>query len=62
MTVIADGEVIAKLSRGVVLGPIVGTNGTSWCIDATHPDGDRARVEGFKYTSQEQKVEEGQCT
>lgn len=57
-----DGKAIARLSPGVVLGPIVGTVATDWCIDATHPDGDRAKVKGYKFDSDDEKVEEGQCT
>jgi hypothetical protein len=45
-TVVVDGEDFAKLSPGVVLGRLVGTNSTDWCISATNPDGDRAQVTG----------------
>ena len=61
-SVTVDGEDFARLSPGVVLGPLVGTNSTDWCIDGTHPDGDRAKVKGYKFTASAGKVEEGQCT
>lgn len=61
-TVTVDSTVLAKLSPGVVLDPLVGTNSDSWCISATQPDGDRAKVKGYKFTSTEGKVEEGRCT
>ena len=61
-TVMVDGKPFANLSPGVVLGSLVGTNGTDWCIDATNPDGDRAKVAGYKFTASPGKVEEGQCT
>lgn len=60
-TVMFDGKEFAKLSPGVILGPLVGTNSTDWCVDATQPQGDRAKVKGYKFTSTEAKVEEGQC-
>lgn len=60
-TVMFGGEAFGKLSPGVVLGPLVGTNSTDWCVDATQPQGDRAKVKGYKFTSTEAKVEEGQC-
>lgn len=60
-TVMVDGEPFANLSPGVVLGPLVGTNSTDWCVSATNPDGDRANVKGFKFTASPGKVEEGQC-
>ncbi len=60
-TVTVDGEAFAKLSPGVVLGPLVGSNSTDWCVDATNPDGDRAKVAGYKFTASPGKVEEGQC-
>jgi len=60
-TVLVDGKEFAKLSPGVILGPLVGTNSTDWCIDATQPNGDRAKVKGYNFTSTEAKVEEGQC-
>jgi|GEM_PF-747344 len=58
-----DGTV-ATLDPGVVLGALTGTADT-WCIDDTHPHGDRAKVKGYKYSSTgdvaDDKVEEGQC-
>lgn len=60
-TVMVDGKQFAKLSPGVVLGPLVGTNSTDWCVDATDPDGDRAKVKGYKFTASVSKVEEGKC-
>jgi len=60
-TVMVDGEAFANLSPGVVLGPLVGTNSTDWCVSATNPDGDRSKVAGFKFTASPGKVEEGQC-
>ena len=59
--VMVDGKQFANLSPGVILGPLVGTNSTDWCVDATQPQGDRAKVKGYKFTSTEAKVEEGQC-
>lgn len=61
-SVTVNGGVIGTLSSGVVLGPLVGTTSKDWCIDATQPDGDRAKVKGYKFTSTKGKVEEGQCT
>jgi len=61
-SVTVGGEAFANLSPGVVLGDIEGTNGSTWCIDATHPDGNRANTEGYKYSSSAQIVEEGQCS
>lgn len=61
-TVTVDGKDFAKLSPGVVLGPLVGNNSTDWCISATNPDGDRAKLKGYKFTASVSKVEEGQCT
>ena len=61
-TVTVDGEAFAKLSPGVVLGPLVGTDSTDWCVDGTNPDGDRAKVKGYKFTASVNKVEEGKCT
>ena len=61
-TVMVDGQAFAKLSPGVVLGPLVGSNSTDWCVDATNPDGDRAKVAGYKFTASKGTVEEGQCT
>jgi prepilin-type N-terminal cleavage/methylation domain-containing protein len=60
-TVMVGSQEFAKLSPGVVLGPLVGTNSTDWCISATNPDGDRANVKGYKFTASVSKVEEGQC-
>jgi prepilin-type N-terminal cleavage/methylation domain-containing protein len=60
-TVTVDGEAFAKLSPGVVLDSLVGTNSTDWCISATNPDGDRAQVTGYKFTASVSKVEEGRC-
>lgn len=59
--VMVDGKEFATLSPGVILGPLVGTNSTDWCVDATQPQGDRAKVKGYKFTSTAAKVEEGQC-
>ena len=61
-TVTVDSKEFASLSPGVVLGTLHGTNSTNWCIDAKHPNGDRAKVNGYKFTATEAKVEEGQCT
>ena len=60
-TVSFDGKPADSLSEGVVLGALTGTDTDNWCISATHPAGDRAKVKGYKYTATEQKVEEGQC-
>jgi prepilin-type N-terminal cleavage/methylation domain-containing protein len=60
-TVVVDGSDFARLSPGVVLGSLVGNNSTDWCISATNPDGDRAKVMGYKFTASVSKVEEGQC-
>lgn len=57
-----NGTVVAALSDGVELGPLVGTDASDWCIDATHPAGDRAKVKGYRFKSSEDKVEEGQCS
>ena len=61
-TATIDGEESVTLSPGVVLGPLVGTNSTDWCVDGTNPDGDRAKVKGYKFTASVNKVEEGKCT
>ena len=61
-TVTVDSKEFASLSPGVALRTLHGTNSTDWCIDATHPNGDRAKVKGYKFAASEEKVEEGQCT
>src|ERR1035437_6834949 len=58
VTVTVDGKDFAKLSPGVVLGSLAVTNGTDWCVDATNPDGDRAKVKGYKFTQSVGTVEE----
>jgi prepilin-type N-terminal cleavage/methylation domain-containing protein len=60
-TVTVNGQDFAKLSPGVVLGSLVGTNSTDWCISATNPEGDRSNVKGYKFTASVSNVEEGQC-
>ncbi len=56
-----DGEPFQELRPGVVLGPLVGTNKDNWCVDATQPQGDRAKTKGYKFTASAAKVEEGRC-
>jgi prepilin-type N-terminal cleavage/methylation domain-containing protein len=60
-TVMVDSKAFAKLSPGVVLGSLHGTNSTDWCVDAKNPEGDRAKVKGYKFTASVSEVEEGQC-
>ncbi len=60
-TVTLDGANSVSLSPGVALGTLHGTDIEDWCIDATHPAGDRAKAPGYRFTSIDQKVEEGQC-
>ncbi len=60
-TVTVDGTEITKLAPGVALGPLVGTNKTNWCVDATNLDGDRAKVKGYRFNATANKVEEGRC-
>jgi len=50
----------ATLDSGVILGELTGTI-DAWCIDDRQPHGDRAKVKGYKYSSTQEKVEEGQC-
>lgn len=59
--VFLDGVKSAALSPGVVFGQITGSDADTWCIDATHPQGDRAKSPGYKFTAADQKVVEGQC-
>ena len=61
-SVMVAGELSGELAPGVVLGPLTGTTVDDWCIDATHPNGDRAKTQGYKFTQTEGKVEEGKCT
>ena len=56
-----NGEPFRELRSGVVLGPLVGSNKDDWCVDATHPAGDRAKNKGYKFTASAGKVEEGKC-
>lgn len=58
---VVSGKVVATLSPGVVFGGLTGTDSTNWCIDATHPKGDRAKNPGFRYDATTKKVEEGVC-
>lgn len=55
-----DGTTVT-LGAGVILGDLTGTTVDDWCIDVTHPHGDRAKTKGYKFTQAEGKVEEGLC-
>lgn len=58
---IINGVNAASLSPGVVFGGISGSDVDNWCIDATHPQGDRAKSPGYRYSVATEKVEEGVC-
>ncbi|WP_291378941.1 type IV pilin protein [Demequina sp.] len=61
-TVTLDGETIASLSPGVVLGGLHWTSFDLWCIDVTHPDGDHAKSPGYKFNAPDGDSSSGQCT
>ena len=61
-SVLFDGESVAALSNGVVLGALTGTETDDWCIDDTHPAGKHAADPGYKFSATEGAVEQGQCT
>src|SRR5660397_299030 len=44
-----DGEIIATLSSGVVLGELQWVGPDEWCIAAKDPDGKHAESPGYKY-------------
>ena len=61
-TVTLNGETIATLSPGVVLGPLQWVSVDDWCIDATDPDGKHAASPGYKYQASDEKTKTGQCS
>ncbi len=61
-SVTLEGETIATLSPGVVLGSLQWVNADDWCIDATDPDGKHAASPGYKYKASDEKTKTGQCS
>jgi type IV pilus assembly protein PilA len=61
-TVTLDGNTIATLSAGMVLGTLHWVNADQWCIDATDPAGKHAEDPGYKYKVADKKTETGQCS
>lgn len=61
-SVTLDGQTIATLSPGVVLGELQWVGADDWCIDATHPDGKHAASPGYKYEGPDGDTKAGQCS
>lgn len=61
-SVTLDGETIATLSPGVVLGELQWVGSDDWCIDATHPDGKHAASPGYKFEGPDGDTKTGQCS
>jgi prepilin-type N-terminal cleavage/methylation domain-containing protein len=59
--VLLDGETVGSLSPGVVMGGLSWTSVDLWCVDLTHPGGDRAKTPGFKFEAPDGESSEGQC-
>ncbi len=57
-----DGNTIATLSPGVVLGELQWDSADKWCIDATDPDGKHAADPGYMYKAADEKTDTGQCS
>ena len=57
-----DGETIATLSPGVVLGELEWDSADKWCIDATDPDGKHAASPGYKFEGPDGDTKTGQCS
>lgn len=59
-TVVVGESSVHSIAPGVeVTGPTGDT--TDWCVWATHPKGDRAVVEGYQFSSEDDEVKEGNC-
>jgi len=54
------GERIGNASANVLLGALVGTNSTDWCISVTNAEGDIAVTTGFEYSAAD-GLREGHC-
>lgn len=61
-TVTVNGNTIATLSEGVVLGTLQWNSPDTWCIDATDPDGKHAADPGYMYKAADEKTKAGQCS
>lgn len=57
-----DGETIATLSPGVVLGELQWVSSDDWCIDAKDPDGKHAESPGYKFEGPDGDTKAGQCS
>ena len=60
-SVTLDGQTIATLSPGVVLGELQWVGADDWCIDAKDPDGKHAESPGYKYEGPDGETKTGQC-
>jgi type II secretory pathway pseudopilin PulG len=57
-----NGETIATLSPGVVLGELQWVGPDEWCIDARDPDGKHAASPGYKFEGPDGDTKTGQCS
>ncbi|PKQ19086.1 MAG: hypothetical protein CVT68_00380 [Actinobacteria bacterium HGW-Actinobacteria-8] len=57
-----NGETIATLSPGVVLGELEWVGPEEWCIDARDPDGKHAASPGYKFEGPDGDTKTGQCS
>ncbi len=60
-TVALNGETIATLSPGVVLGDLEWVGPDEWCIDVRDPAGKHANDPGYMYKAADEKTKTGQC-
>lgn len=61
-SVTLDGETIATLSPGVVLGELQWVSPDEWCIDARDLEGKHAESPGYKFEGPDGDTKTGQCS
>ncbi len=57
-----DGETIATLAPGVVLGELQWVSADDWCIDVRDPAGKHANSPGYKFEGPDGDAKSGQCS
>ena len=60
-TVTLDGNAVATLPQGVVLGTLKWFGPDNWCVDAKDPAGKHADESGYMYKVADGKTKTGQC-